>query len=178
LSRGERGASLLLVIVALAALMPVALVLSDLVLMRQRQVMGFQQNLGGQAAARGALDMAMSRLRAHQVALEWGQSTEFTLETTPRPVRVRVVRQPDVVIALDGTVLDHDEAEDLDTQAFGIDTGTGGLVHRYRRLEVYLVEAECAARYPVAAVRLLAVVGRVEDRVINLGLRYDRGYFP
>jgi hypothetical protein len=137
LSRGERGASLILVLVALATLMPLALILSDLVLMRQRQVNRHQQNVGGQVMVRGALELAMSRLESGRIALGSAQSAEFELEEAPRPVRVRVTRHPDAVL-----------------------------------------DAESPARYPFAAVRLLAVVGRLDEGVVCLGVRYDRGYFP
>jgi hypothetical protein len=177
LSRGERGASLILVLVALATLMPLALILSDLVLMRQRQVNRHQQNVGGQVMVRGALELAMSRLESGRIALGSAQSAEFELEEAPRPVRVRVSRQEDAVLGLDGGVIDPEDAADLDLERLGIDP-VRGAVRQYRRLEVYLVEAESPARYPFAAVRLLAVVGRLDEGVVCLGVRYDRGYFP
>ena len=136
LSRGERGASLIVVLVALAALTPLALILSDLVLMRQRQVGGHQQNVGGQAATRGGLDLAMMRLRSRQIALDWAQSAEFELDEGPRAVRVRVTREADVVLGLDGSVIDPEDAADLDLERLAIDP-TSGAVRQYRRLEVY-----------------------------------------
>lgn len=174
----ERGAALLWVLIALASLMPLALILSDLVLMRQRQVNAHQQNLGGQAAVRGALDLAMARLQSGRIALEQKQSARFELdEPQSRLVRVRVNREPDAVLTLGGRVLGPEEAADLDLDKVGID-GVGRVVRQYRRLEVYLVEAESPARYPFGAVRLLAVVGRLDtEGVVCLGVRYDRGYF-
>jgi type II secretory pathway component PulK len=177
LNRSERGASLILVLVALAALTPLALILSDLVLMRQRQVGGHQHSVGGQALVRGGLDLAMTRLQSRQIALGSAQSAEFDLEEGPRAVRVRVFREPDAVLALDGSVIDPADAADLDLDRLAIDP-TSGAVREYRRLEVYAVDAEAPARYPFAAVRLLAVVGRLDEGVICLGVRYDRGYFP
>jgi hypothetical protein len=179
LSREERGAALLWALITLAALMPLALMLSDIALMRQRQVNAHRQDLGGQAAARGALDVAMARLQSGRIALEPGQSARVeSEEPESRPVRVRVSREPDVVLTLGGQVLGPEEAADVDLDQLGID-GLGRAVRQYRRLEVYLVEAESPARYPFGAVRLLAVVGRLEpEGVLCLGLRYDRGYFP
>jgi hypothetical protein len=53
------------------------------------------------------------------------------------------------------------------------------VVRQYRRLEIYLVEAESPARSPFGAVRLLAVVARLDtEEVVCIGARYDRGYFP
>lgn len=180
LSPRERGAALVLVLIALMTLMPLALLLSDFVLRRQRQVNAHQQNLGSQAAVRGALDLAMARLQSGRIALVGpDQSARFELEEPEsRPVRVRVSRQPDAVLTLGGRVLDSEEAADLDLDQLGID-GAGRVVRQYRRLEVYLVEAESPARYPFGAVRLLAVVARPDtENVVCLGLRYDRGYFP
>jgi hypothetical protein len=91
---------------------------------------------------------------------------------------VRVTREPDTVLTLGGRVLDPEDAPDVDLDAVGID-GLGSAVRQYRRLEVYLVEAESPARYPFPAVRLLAVVARPDAEGLRcLGVRYDRGYFP
>ena len=175
--RGQRGASLIMVLIALAALTPLALALSDLVLMRQRQATGHRQNIGGQALVRGALDLALARLESKQIALGPGQRAEFDLGESPRPVNVQVVREDDSVLAMDGTVIAIEDAGELDIDGLAIDP-VSGAVRKYRRLEVYSVEAESPARYPFAAVRLLAVVGRLDERVFCFGVRYDRGYFP
>jgi len=175
--RDQRGASLIMVLIALAALTPLALALSDLVMMRQRQATGHRQNIGGQALVRGGLDLALARLESKQIALGPGQRAEFDLGESPRPVNVRVVRDDDTVLALDGSVIAIEDAGELDLEGLAIDP-VRGAVRKYRRIEVYSVEAESPARYPFAAVRLLAVVGRLDERVFCLGVRYDRGYFP
>ncbi|PYQ48815.1 MAG: hypothetical protein DMF78_20325 [Acidobacteria bacterium] len=174
----ERGAALVLALLTLMALMGLALLLSDLVAMRQRQVNAYQQNLGGQFAVRGALDLAMARLQSGETSLAPYQSSRFELEEpASRPVRVQVSRQADAVLSIGGRVLDPDEAAAVDVDSVGIDR-LGSPVREYRRLEVYLVESESPARYPFAAVRLLAVVGRLDaTNVVCLGVRYDRGYF-
>ena len=174
---GERGVSLVLVLVALAALTPLALMLSNFVLTRQRQVNAHQQAVGSQAAVRGGLDLAMSRLGAGELALVPSESSDFDLETGPRPVRVRVTRDADAILALDGRVIDPADEPDLDLDQLGIDASGGGAVREYRRIEVYHVDAESPARYPFPAVRLLAAIGRLDGRVVCLGVRYDRGYF-
>lgn len=179
MSAKERGAALLLVLIALAALMPLALLLSDFAWRRQRQVNARQQNLGGQAAARGGLDLAMARLHEGRIALRGpDQSEQFELEEPEgRPVRVRVSRQSDAVLSLEGRVLTPEEAAGVDVDQLGID-GLGRQVRQYRRLEIYLVEAESPARSPFGAVRLLAAVARLDTgEVLCVGLRYDRGYF-
>jgi len=178
LNPSERGVALVLALLTLMALMGLALLLSDLVTMRQRQVNAYQQNLGGQFAVRGALEVAMARLQSGETSLGPDQTARFELEeTSVRPVRVSVSRQADAVLSIAGRVLDPDEAEKVDVDSVGIDR-LGSPVREYRRLEVYLVEAESPARYPFTAVRLLAAVGRLEPTtVVCLGVRYDRGHF-
>lgn len=173
----ERGVALLLVVVALATLLPLALVLSSYVLTRHRQVNLFRENVGGQAVVRGALALSMARLRSGKIAPRPGEAETLAVDEPPsRPVHVTVSRQPDAVLTLDGSVLGPDQVLGLDLQQLGFD-GEGRTVHQFRRLEVYLVEAESPDRFPFPAVRLLAVVARLENgQVVCLGLRYDRGY--
>jgi len=175
----ERGAALLIVLIALAALMPLALLLSDFAWRRQRQVNARLQDLGGQAAARGAVDLAMARIQSGRLDLRGpGQSEQFELEEPEsRPVRVRVNRQTDAVLSLEGRLLTPEEAAMVDVDALAID-GLGSVVRQYRRLEIYLVEAESPARRPFGAVRLLAAVARLDTgEIYCIGMRYDRGYF-
>jgi hypothetical protein len=178
--RAEQGAALILVLLALAALTPLALMLSEFVLTRQRQTGAYQHALGSQAAVRGALDVALGRLASGDLALDPAQTTEVELEPGPRPIRLRVSREGDVILGLDGGVTPAEDAAALgiDVGRMGIDPVGGGTVREYRLMEVYRVEAECPARYPFPAVRLLAAVGRLDGTVVTLGVRYDRGYFP
>ena len=179
MSAKERGAALLLVMIMLAALMPLALLLSDFAFRRQRQVNARQQDLGGEAAVRGALDLVMARIQSGRLDLRGAdQSERFELEEPEgRPVRVRVTRQTNVVLSLDGRLLTPEEAAMVDVGALGID-GLGNVVRQYRPLEVYLVEAESPARRPFGAVRLLAAVVRLDTgEMYCIGMRYDRGYF-
>jgi len=175
----ERGAALLLVMIALAALMPLALLLSDFAWRRQQQVNANQQNLAGQAAVRGALELAMARIQSGRLVLRGpDQSERFELEEPAgRPVRVQVSRETDAVLGVDGRLLAPEEVAMADVDQLGIDN-LGNQVREYRRLEVYVVEAESPARRPFGAVRLLATVVRLDTGEIDcIGLRYDRGYF-
>ena len=81
------------------------------------------------------------------------------------------------MLGLDGRLLTPEEAATVDEGTLGID-GLGNVVRQYRRLEVYLVEAESPARRPFGAVRLLAAVTRLDTgEIYCIGMRYDRGYF-
>jgi hypothetical protein len=178
-SAKERGAALLLALIALAALMPLALLLSDFAWRRLQQVNARQQDMGGQAAVRGALDLAIVRLQTGRVHLLGPDQIErFELEEPEgRPVRVRLSRQSDAVLSLEGRLLTPEEAAMVDLDAVGID-GLGNVVRQYRRLEIYLVDAESPARRPFGAVRLMAAVVRLDTgEVYCIGMRYDRGYF-
>jgi hypothetical protein len=172
----ERGAALLLVLVALSAVIPLVAALSDLVMMRHRQATTFRENLVGQAAVRGALEVVVARLTSGQIALGPDQDERFELkEPGSRAIRVRVSREPDAVLTLEGTVLRVEEVAENGGERSGIDD-EARVVGEYRRLEVYLVEAECAARNPFPTVRLLAVLGRLDGGgLVSLGIRYDRG---
>ena len=179
LKAGERGAALILVMIALAALMPLALLLSDFAWRRQQQVNARQQDLAGQAATRGALDLAMGRIQSGGLVLRGpDQSERFELEEPEgRPVRVRVSRETDAVLSVDGRLLAPEDAAMADVDQLGIDI-FGNQVREYRRLEIYIVEAESPARRPFGAVRLLATVVRLDTGETScIGLRYDRGYF-
>ncbi|HUG53030.1 MAG TPA: hypothetical protein VMR21_05495 [Vicinamibacteria bacterium] len=182
MSCGERGAALLLVLVALAVTLPLLAVLSDLVWMRQRQVGSFRFNTGGKAAVRGGLEVARARLASGRIALAPDQEEGFSLEEQGfRAVHVRVRREPDAVLTVDGRVLravDVAGGGDPSPDPDAIDD-EARVIGEFRRLEVYLVEAECPARRPFGAVRLLAVLGRLQpEGLVSLGVRYDRGYAP
>jgi hypothetical protein len=177
--RHERGAALLVVLVALAALLPIVVALSELVLARQRQANTLRENLSGEAAARGGLEVALARLSSRQITLDPGQDLRFELDGPPgRVVAVRVQRDPDAVLLSVGAVLRADEvAESPDGMATA--AGQGQLIGEHRRLEVYLVEVECASHRPFPSVRVLAAAVRVGNAAVEpVGVRSDRGYWP
>ncbi|HET6897173.1 MAG TPA: hypothetical protein VFK70_02455, partial [Vicinamibacteria bacterium] len=93
--------------IALAALMPLALLLSDFAWRRQQQVRGRLQDMAGEAAARGGLDLAMGRIQSGRLVLRGpDQSESFELdEPEGRAVRVRVSRQTDAVLSVEGRLL-------------------------------------------------------------------------
>jgi hypothetical protein len=237
----ERGAALVLVLLALLVMLPLALILSRLVLIRQRQVSVFRESSAGQFAVRGALAWSMARMRNGHISLGHDEATSFEFdELGSRLVEVHISRQPDAILTLDGEVVPPERALGLDTSLKGIsiigsaddshsqdprndaptDSENGAeeasgsetdvdaeteseafpdteetawadsetpivtyspgksLVRKYHRLEVYVVEAKTRAHVRLPAVRLLAIVARMEDgSVACLGVRYDRGQF-
>jgi hypothetical protein len=121
----------------------------------------------------------MTRLQSGRIVLVGpDQTARFEVdEPDIRFVSVRVDRDPDEVLSIDGRVLGPEEAADVDLDRLRSDF-LGRPVHEYRKLEIYRVEAESAARYPFGAVRVMAVMARLDTgQVVCIGTRYDRGYF-
>jgi len=178
LRRGERGLALLLVLAALAMALVLVLVVSKVALSRRVKATAYRETLARQIAVRGALDSVRERLFTKKLVLSPDRVSQFELGAPLAvAVRVRVARESDAVVTLDGRVLRGLEASGIDVAEVGMD-GTKRTVHPYRRLQVYLVEAEAEGGPSFPAVRLLGGLARLDDgSVLSLGFRYDRGYF-
>jgi type II secretory pathway pseudopilin PulG len=194
-SRGERGIALLLVLVALAILLVLAIVVSQVALSRRTKATAYRETLARQVAVRGAFDAVRERLFSKQLVLAPERAQRFALgEPLAVAVRVQVTRETDAVVARDGRVLRGLEASGIDLAQAGVhgekqtvvkpdNTVEISLVgkrtvYEYRRLEIYLVEAEADGGPSFPAVRLLGGLARLDDgRVLSLGFRFDRGYF-
>lgn len=173
---GERGAALVLVLVLMIVLFPLSLMLATLTAARQRQVNAYRETVASELAVRAALDVVMSRLAARRLGMRAGETRPLAGPDLPRPVRVQVTREPDAVVTLDGQLLRPHQSFGLDLKQIGLDAD-GRIVYQYRRLEVYVVEAEAPGMASAPAVRLLGVVGRLANgRVLSLGHRYDRAH--
>ena len=57
----------------------------------------------------------------------------------------RISRRPDVVLTLDGRILQGSAADDVDVDRAGMDA-EGRVVYRYRKLEIYLVQVDVYRR--------------------------------
>lgn len=168
----ERGAALLVVLLALAALLPLALGLSSLVLRRQHQVGRWHGASAGRQAVVGAFDAVRLRVSSGEIGLHPGEFRSWEQrELGPRGVTVRVWRQEDVAIRMDGQIVPAHRAE-LGERVIDSD---GDAFCPWVRLEVYLVEAEAEGTAGNPARRLLGGIGRQEDgRTLTLGYRIDR----
>jgi hypothetical protein len=167
----ERGAALLIVVLCLAALLPLALGLSSLVLRRQRQVQAWTQESVGRLAVEGAFELARARI-ATGVGLRPGAATVLQVdEVGALGVTLRIRRQQDVALGLDGRIVPA-SAADLEERVIDAE---GNVLCPWRRLEVYLVEARAEGPADSPDVRLLGGVARLEDgRTLSLGYRCDR----
>jgi hypothetical protein len=173
----ERGAALVLVVVALAVLLPIALVLWRNVFAWQGQATAFKEAVRRESVLRNAVERAAERLRTRDLALAVDEARHITLPEITEPLTVEITRQPDAVVTLDGDVLRGAETRGVNLGQFGVDN-RGAVVYQYRKLEIYLVEAESRGASVVPSVRVLGVLGRDPDgRVMALGVRADRGYY-
>lgn len=174
---GERGSALIVVLVALLILTPLALVLSTLSMKYQRDTTTFRDTLRARYAVRGGLDMALGRLRS-EPRMSVGNERGFELtESVPLPVSVRMTREADVVVGLEGKLLRARDVSGLDLGAIGFDAERRQF-RRYRPLELYVVQAETPGSLGNPAIRLVASVAKTDDgELIVLGTRYDKALF-
>jgi hypothetical protein len=169
--RNERGAALLIVLLCLAALLPLALGLSGLVARRHRQVRAWTQESVGRLAVEGAFELARARI-ADDIGLRPGATTVLRVaEVGALGVTLRIRHQEDVALGLDGRIVPVSSA-DLDERVVDAE---GNVLCPWRRLEIYLVEARAEGPADGPDVRLLGGVARLDDgRTVSLGYRCDR----
>lgn len=90
---------------------------------------------------------------------------------------VRVSREPDVVVDIEGRVLRARDVSGIDVGGIAID-GERRPFRRYRRIEAYVVQAETPGSLGNPATRLVASVGRTEEgELVIFGIRYDKALF-
>ena len=178
MKRSEAGSALLVVLVALLLLLPLSLILARMVGMWQRQSAEFRDLMAMEYAAEAGFADATTRLAARQIDLSPDESRSFAVyDLGGLSASVRVSRQPDVVLALDGSVLEGIEAKKVDLSSVGLDPDLRR-VRRFRRLEVYLVEVRVSARPSLADVRLRGVLVRPQGgQLLQGGVNLDRGFF-
>ncbi|HEX9723857.1 MAG TPA: hypothetical protein VGC53_06200 [Vicinamibacteria bacterium] len=178
LMQGERGSALVVVLLMLLLLLPVTLILARFVMHWQGGAALFHRMTGMEYAARAGFEEAGNRLAIEQIRLDLNGSMAFEVRGLEgHTARVRVGRQPDAVISLDGRVLDALEAAAADLTQVGLDPDMRR-VRLFQKLEVCLVEVTVAGPGSLAGVRLWGVL--VRDRGgtwRRAGLRMDRGFF-
>ena len=178
LRRGERGSAMVVVLLMLLLILPLSLILGRLVMQWQGRAASFYRMAGLEYAARAGFEDAVSRLGTERIRLDANASTRFEVEGLERHrVQVRVSRQADAVVSLEGRVLEGIEATQVDLDEMAVDPDLRR-VHLFRKLEVCLVEVTVAGPPSLAGVRLWGVVVRASGGTWRrAGLRIDRGYF-
>ncbi len=178
LTAGERGSALVVVLLMLLLVLPLSLILGRLVMHWQSRAAQFTSFVVQEYVARAGFEDAFKRLGMDQVKLGLDESTEFQLEGIEgHDVRVKVSREADAVLSLEGRILEGIEATEADLDQIGVDPDLRR-VYKFRKLEVCRVEVIVPGPRSLAGVRLWGVVVRAPDgRWQRAGLRIDRGFF-
>ena len=176
--RSEEGSALTIVLIAVMILLPLSLILTGMILKWQRQSAEFRDGLAMEYTARAGLAEAFNRISAGEFSLVSGESTDFeTKDVGNFPARVRVSRTKDVILSLDGRAVEEPEASSIDLEQTAVDPDLRR-VRLYRKLDVYLVEAQVSNKPGWVSVRLKAVLLRPENGPLRqVGLRIERGHF-
>ena len=178
LRRNERGSALVVVLLMLLLLLPLSLILGRLVMQWQGRAAHFSGAAELEYAARAGFEDTIARLGTQTIDLDADRSTEFQIEgLNGRTARVKVSRQADAIVSLDGRVLEGLEARRADLDQMTLDPDLRR-VHLFRKLEVYLVEATVSGPPALGGVRVSGVLVRPDDGPwLRAGLRVDRGFF-
>lgn len=171
----ERGAAILVVLLAIVVLLLPTMVLMSLAFRWQRQAIDFRDLTGSEQAAWAGFEEARLRLSGNDLRLEPGEASVFAREL-PEGLRasVRVERMDDVVLTLEGRMLDSVAARQVDLEHVGVDP-EGRTVYQYRKLAMYLVRSEVRRRPTLPVARLYGVVAELPDdgglEVLGLDVR-------
>ncbi len=175
--REEKGSALVIVLAALLILTPLMLILSVMVLKWQQQAAELRDLVEMEYTARAGFLSAANQLHMGNIDTPVGATT--TLELTDLgdlPTKAQISRDPDVVLSLDGQVLEGLDARSIDLEQTAVDPDMRR-VRRYRRLEVYLVDILVTERPTIPGVRLRGILIRTDDGELRqIGLRVDREF--
>lgn len=176
-TRNQEGSALVVALLALLILLPITLILSAMVVKWQKQSADLRDLSGMEYVSRAGLADASRRLDAGHLDVPSGETRSFEVRGLGGYVaRVVVHRDPDVVLTLDGRILEGVEARGVDLRETALDPDMRR-VRRFRRLEVYLVEARVAARPALPEVKVSGILIRPEGGELQqVGLRIDRQY--
>lgn len=167
---------MIVVLLAMMVLLPLALTLLTMVRARLQQSIDYRDLVAEEAAARAGFEEARSRLMAGGVELSPREAFSFETQVEALTTAVRIEREPDAFLTLDGRVLGPLETGEVDLSLAGYDA-EGRRVFMYRKLEIYLVEATVRSRPALPGACLLAVLAREQNGAVALiGLTLERGF--
>jgi len=171
----EEGAALVTVLVAIILLLPPTIILASLALRWQRQSIDFRDRIAQELAAEGVLEEARARLSGSGIDLAPNEGTSFVPRRNQGlQSKVRVSRAEDVVLSLDGRLLEGLAATSVDLDATGTDA-EGRVVYQFRKVEIYLVEIDVSRRASLPPVKLYGVLAKLPDGSLQtLGLTRRR----
>lgn len=174
----SQGVALVVVLLAIAVLLPPTIVLATLALKWQRQSLDYRDTISEEFAAHAGLEEARVRVAADGLGLEPNEGSSFVVDDLGElGADVRVAREEDIVLTQTGRVLQGSAAEKADLELTGVDA-EGRVVYQFKKLEVYVVKVDVARRPTLPEVRLYAVLAKLPGGGIEvLGSSLTRGYF-
>ncbi len=174
----SHGAALVVVLVAIAVLLPPTLVLATLALKWQRQSMDYRDTIAEEFVAHAAFEEARNRVAADGLGLAANGGISFVVDHLgDLRASVRVAREADIVLTQNGRVLEGAATEKVDLERTGVDA-EGRVVYQFKKLEIYVVQVDVSHRPTLPAVRLYGVLAKLPDDTIEiLGTSLTRGYF-
>ena len=173
--KGEEGAAVATVLVAIIVLLPPTILLASLALRWQRQSIDFRDRISQELVAEGVLEEARARLSGDGIDLAPDEGTSFVpRSTSDLETHVRVSRGSDVVLTVDGRLLEGLAAGSVDLEQTGVDA-EGRVVYQFRKVEVYLVEIGVSHRASLPPLKLYGILGKLPDGTLQtLGLTRRR----
>lgn len=170
------GFALLLVSVALLSLLALGALLFVPVMKRQRQSIAQRETLSREYAARAGYEEARNRMELPSFRLGFHETVFFERVVNGCRTEVRIRRQPDVVLTLDGRVLEGLDRQTANVRATAMDANFRR-VRLARSIEVYLVESRSFAPSSAPEVRVWGVLARADRGWLQqIGLFLERGY--
>ena len=167
----ERGASLVMVLVAILVLTPLATAAWVVSTAHLRRSTASRDVVRARYAVRGGLEIALAKLRKPE---DLPPDTLRLALPAPDNVIVKIVKGGTLIVGLDGKLRAAEGASQELLKMIAIDPER----RRYRSyvsVETYVVESVSRSSTAAGAVRLVAVVARTEDGALHVvGSRYDR----
>ena len=174
----SHGVALVVVLLAIAVLLPPTLVLATLALKRQRQSLDYRDTIAEEFIAHAAFEQVRNRVAADGLGLAPNEGSAFVVDHLGElRASVRVAREADIVLTQTGRILEGVAAKRADLELTGVD-GEGRVVYQYKKLEIYVVQVDVSRRPTLPAVRVYGVLAKLPGGAIEiLGTSLTRGYF-
>ena len=175
----SRGAALIVVLLAIAVLLPPTLVLATLALKWQRHSLDYRRDtISEEFIAHAGFEEARNRVAGDGLGLAPNEGSAFVVDDLgDLRASVRVAREADIVLTQTGRVLEGVAAERADLELTGVDA-EGRVVYQFKKLEIYVVQVDVSRRPTLPAVRVYGVLAKLPGGSIEiLGTSSARGYF-
>ena len=172
------GAALVVVLLAIAVILPPTLVLASLALKWQRQSLDYRDTISEEFIAHAGFEEARNRVTADGLGLAPNEGSSFVVDDLgDQRASVRVSRAADIVLSQDGRVLEGAAVERANLELTGVDA-EGRVVYQFKKLEIYVVQVDVSRRPTLPAVRMYGVLAKLPEGSIEvLGKSTARRYF-